>query len=88
MEAATLFDDVTTVRSLAGVLIAANVTSLVQTALITDKSIKWMMRLFLSSFRRDVRDGAERQQWDDLSSIMNSVVLSSSKDRWTCDLSG
>ncbi|GKA34009.1 RNA-directed DNA polymerase, eukaryota [Tanacetum coccineum] len=27
-----------------------------------------------------VRDGAERQQWDDLSSIMNSVVLSSSKD--------
>ncbi|GJU84385.1 hypothetical protein Tco_1291931 [Tanacetum coccineum] len=33
-------------------------------------------------------NGAERQQWDDLSSIMNSVVLSSSKDRWTCDLSG
>ncbi|GKC92928.1 RNA-directed DNA polymerase, eukaryota [Tanacetum coccineum] len=33
-----------------------------------------------ASFRRDVRDGAERQQWDDLSSIMNSVVLSSSKD--------
>ncbi|GJV77005.1 LysM domain receptor-like kinase 3 isoform X2, partial [Tanacetum coccineum] len=28
------------------------------------------------------------EQWDDLSSIMNSVVLSSSKDRWTCDLSG
>ncbi|GJT73640.1 RNA-directed DNA polymerase, eukaryota [Tanacetum coccineum] len=42
----------------------------------------------LASFRRDVRDGAERQQWDDLSSILNSVVLSSSKDRWTCDLSG
>ncbi|GKD03336.1 hypothetical protein Tco_1178310, partial [Tanacetum coccineum] len=41
-----------------------------------------------ASFRRDVRDGAEWQQWDDLSSIMNSVVLSSSKDRWTCDLSG
>ncbi|GJW37310.1 RNA-directed DNA polymerase, eukaryota [Tanacetum coccineum] len=41
-----------------------------------------------ASFRRDVRDGAERQQWDDLSSILNSVVLSSSKDRWTCDLSG
>ncbi|GJT69646.1 RNA-directed DNA polymerase, eukaryota [Tanacetum coccineum] len=41
-----------------------------------------------ASFRRDVRDGAKRQQWDDLSSIMNSVVLSSSKDRWTCDLSG
>ncbi|GJX79422.1 RNA-directed DNA polymerase, eukaryota [Tanacetum coccineum] len=29
------------------------------------------------------------QQWDDLSSIMNSdLSLSSSKDRWTCDLSG
>ncbi|GJV20178.1 RNA-directed DNA polymerase, eukaryota [Tanacetum coccineum] len=27
-----------------------------------------------ASFRRDVRDGAERQQWDDLSSILNSVV--------------
>ncbi|GJV69854.1 hypothetical protein Tco_1485363 [Tanacetum coccineum] len=40
-----------------------------------------------ASFRQDVRDGAE-QQWDDLSSIMNLVVLSSSKDRWTCDLSG
>ncbi|GJT87385.1 kinase-like domain-containing protein [Tanacetum coccineum] len=41
-----------------------------------------------ASFHRDVRDGAERQQWDDLSSILNLVVLSSSKDRWTCDLSG
>ncbi|GJU59167.1 hypothetical protein Tco_1236933 [Tanacetum coccineum] len=29
-----------------------------------------------------------RGLWDALSSIMNSVVLSSSKDRWTCDLSG
>ncbi|GJU33061.1 RNA-directed DNA polymerase, eukaryota [Tanacetum coccineum] len=29
-----------------------------------------------------------QEQWDDLSSILNSVVLSSSKDRWTCDLSG
>ncbi|GKG45736.1 hypothetical protein Tco_0498182, partial [Tanacetum coccineum] len=32
--------------------------------------------------------GCDKEQWDDLSSIMNSVVLSSSKDRWTCDLSG
>ncbi|GJS93596.1 hypothetical protein Tco_0800564 [Tanacetum coccineum] len=29
-----------------------------------------------ASFRRDVRDGAERQQWDDLSSILNSVCPS------------
>ncbi|GKD50301.1 hypothetical protein Tco_1279277 [Tanacetum coccineum] len=39
-----------------------------------------------ASFRRDVRDGADRQQWDDLSSIMNSVgplfVRPPSKDRW------
>ncbi|GJY27845.1 RNA-directed DNA polymerase, eukaryota [Tanacetum coccineum] len=42
-----------------------------------------------ASFRRDVRDGAERQQWDDLSSILNSVVpLDLHKDWWTCDLSG
>ncbi|GJU82680.1 RNA-directed DNA polymerase, eukaryota [Tanacetum coccineum] len=32
--------------------------------------------------------GAWHEEWDDLSSILNSVVLSSSKDRWTCDLSG
>nr|GEW35013.1 early light-induced protein 1, chloroplastic-like [Tanacetum cinerariifolium] len=40
------------------------------------------------SFRRGVRDGAERQQWDDLISLVGSVSLSSSKDRWICDLSG
>ncbi|GJU19186.1 hypothetical protein Tco_1152528 [Tanacetum coccineum] len=40
------------------------------------------------SFRRDVRDGAERQQWSDLSSLVGSVSLSSSKDRWSCDLTG
>nr|GEV41781.1 RNA-directed DNA polymerase, eukaryota [Tanacetum cinerariifolium] len=40
------------------------------------------------SFRRGVRDGAERQQWDDMISLVGSVSLSSSKDRWICDLSG
>ncbi|GJW92011.1 RNA-directed DNA polymerase, eukaryota [Tanacetum coccineum] len=40
------------------------------------------------SFRRGVRDGAERQEWDDLISLIGSVSLSSSKDRWICDLSG
>nr|GEX41989.1 putative RNA-directed DNA polymerase, eukaryota, reverse transcriptase zinc-binding domain protein [Tanacetum cinerariifolium] len=61
-------------------------------ALELDKEIvvanKMGASLVSASFRRDVRDGAERQQWDDLSSIMSSVVLSSSKDRWTYDLSG
>nr|GEX33215.1 RNA-directed DNA polymerase, eukaryota [Tanacetum cinerariifolium] len=39
------------------------------------------------SFRRPVRDGAERQQWSELYEILEPVILSSSKDRWTCDLS-
>nr|GEW95908.1 RNA-directed DNA polymerase, eukaryota [Tanacetum cinerariifolium] len=37
---------------------------------------------------RGVRDGVERQQWDDLQSLMQFVFLSSSGDRWICDLSG
>nr|GEY38242.1 RNA-directed DNA polymerase, eukaryota [Tanacetum cinerariifolium] len=39
-------------------------------------------------FRRPVRDGAERQQWSELCEILEPVILSSSKDRWTCDLNG
>ncbi|GJX62020.1 RNA-directed DNA polymerase, eukaryota [Tanacetum coccineum] len=41
-----------------------------------------------SSFRRLIRDGIERQQWSDLSSLLESVILSPSKDRWFCDLNG
>nr|GEX12285.1 RNA-directed DNA polymerase, eukaryota [Tanacetum cinerariifolium] len=41
-----------------------------------------------ASFRRLVRDGVERQQWDDLNSVSGSVTLSASKDRWICDLNG
>nr|GEW60537.1 RNA-directed DNA polymerase, eukaryota [Tanacetum cinerariifolium] len=41
-----------------------------------------------ASFRRSVRDGVERQQWDDLNSVSGSVTLSASKDRWICDLNG
>nr|GEW01576.1 RNA-directed DNA polymerase, eukaryota [Tanacetum cinerariifolium] len=41
-----------------------------------------------ASFRRSVRDGVERQQWDDLNSVSGSVTLSTSKDRWICDLNG
>nr|GEV38069.1 RNA-directed DNA polymerase, eukaryota [Tanacetum cinerariifolium] len=39
-----------------------------------------------ASFRRSVRDGVERQQWDDLNFVSGSVTLSASKDRWICDL--
>ncbi|GKB99375.1 hypothetical protein Tco_0985512 [Tanacetum coccineum] len=40
------------------------------------------------SFRRSVRDGVERQQLLDLNSLTCSLILSSSKDRWICDLNG
>nr|GEW58810.1 RNA-directed DNA polymerase, eukaryota [Tanacetum cinerariifolium] len=35
-----------------------------------------------------VRDGAEHEQWSELCKILEPVILSSSKDRWTCDLNG
>ncbi|GJR05120.1 RNA-directed DNA polymerase, eukaryota [Tanacetum coccineum] len=41
-----------------------------------------------SSFRRPVRAGSEYQQLVDLNSLMESVSLSQSLDRWICDLSG
>nr|GEW05051.1 RNA-directed DNA polymerase, eukaryota [Tanacetum cinerariifolium] len=40
------------------------------------------------SFRRPVRGGDEQQQFTDLASTMDSVSLSSSHDRWVCNLSG
>nr|GEW40609.1 RNA-directed DNA polymerase, eukaryota [Tanacetum cinerariifolium] len=41
-----------------------------------------------ASFRRSVRDGVERQQWDDLNFVSGYVALSASKDRWICNLNG
>ncbi|GJV89736.1 RNA-directed DNA polymerase, eukaryota [Tanacetum coccineum] len=35
-----------------------------------------------TSFRRSVRGGVEQQEFSDLSSFLNSVVLSTSNDRW------
>nr|GEZ08108.1 hypothetical protein [Tanacetum cinerariifolium] len=40
------------------------------------------------SFRRQVIDGSERQQWLDLVSMLDVVSLSSSSDRWYCDFNG
>nr|GEW96768.1 RNA-directed DNA polymerase, eukaryota, reverse transcriptase zinc-binding domain protein [Tanacetum cinerariifolium] len=40
------------------------------------------------SFRRSVCDGFERQQLLGLNSLTGSLILSSSKDRWICDLNG
>nr|GEY63382.1 RNA-directed DNA polymerase, eukaryota, reverse transcriptase zinc-binding domain protein [Tanacetum cinerariifolium] len=41
-----------------------------------------------ASFRRSVSDRVERQQWDDLNSVLGYVTLFASKDRWICDLNG
>ncbi|GKB81652.1 RNA-directed DNA polymerase, eukaryota, partial [Tanacetum coccineum] len=40
------------------------------------------------SFRRTMRDGLEQQQMSDMVSLLESVSLSTSQDRWICDLSG
>ncbi|GKC54159.1 hypothetical protein Tco_1076904, partial [Tanacetum coccineum] len=40
-----------------------------------------------TSFRRSVRGGVEQQEFSDLSSFLNSVVLSTSNDRWYFSLS-
>nr|GEZ33535.1 RNA-directed DNA polymerase, eukaryota [Tanacetum cinerariifolium] len=40
------------------------------------------------SFRREPRGGIEIQQLTDLATLLDSVILNNSKDRWYCDLSG
>ncbi|GJY38128.1 RNA-directed DNA polymerase, eukaryota [Tanacetum coccineum] len=40
------------------------------------------------AFSRPIRDGVERQQWGDLSSILDTISLSSANDRWSCDVNG
>nr|GEV90718.1 RNA-directed DNA polymerase, eukaryota [Tanacetum cinerariifolium] len=49
---------------------------------------KWGDPSFDHSFRRQVRAGAERQQWADLPSLLGTFSLSPSIDRWVCDLNG
>nr|GEY08546.1 RNA-directed DNA polymerase, eukaryota [Tanacetum cinerariifolium] len=49
---------------------------------------KWGDPSFDHSFRRQVRDGAESQQWADLLSLLGTFSLSPSIDRWVCDLNG
>ncbi|GJU17069.1 hypothetical protein Tco_1145035 [Tanacetum coccineum] len=41
-----------------------------------------------ASFCRPIRDGVERQQWMDILHVIDSVTLSSSSDRWSCDFNG
>ncbi|GJT42569.1 RNA-directed DNA polymerase, eukaryota, partial [Tanacetum coccineum] len=60
-------------------------------ALETNKDISVADKLHPSlsfSWRRSVRGGIESQKFNHLSSLLDSVSLSNSEDRWVCDLSG
>nr|GEY74007.1 RNA-directed DNA polymerase, eukaryota, reverse transcriptase zinc-binding domain protein [Tanacetum cinerariifolium] len=60
-------------------------------ALELDKDVSVASKMgedMVGSFRRNVRDGVERQQFSELLSMLESVSLSSAQDRWCCDLSG
>ncbi|GJR29224.1 RNA-directed DNA polymerase, eukaryota [Tanacetum coccineum] len=61
-------------------------------ALEFDKEIsvaaKWGAPSFDDSFRRQVRDGVERNQWSELLSLLGTISLSPSSDRYFCDLNG
>nr|GEY65362.1 RNA-directed DNA polymerase, eukaryota [Tanacetum cinerariifolium] len=61
-------------------------------ALELDKDIsvaaKWSAPSFDASFIRHVRDGVERNQWSALLHMLGTITLSSSPDRYFCDLNG
>nr|GEY77695.1 RNA-directed DNA polymerase, eukaryota, reverse transcriptase zinc-binding domain protein [Tanacetum cinerariifolium] len=49
---------------------------------------EWSAPSFDDSFRRHVRDGVERNQWSALLHMLGTITLSSSPDRYFCDLNG
>nr|GEY65692.1 RNA-directed DNA polymerase, eukaryota [Tanacetum cinerariifolium] len=49
---------------------------------------KWSAPSFDASFIRHVRDGVERNQWSALLHMLGTITLSSSPDRYFCDLNG
>nr|GEY17098.1 hypothetical protein [Tanacetum cinerariifolium] len=55
---------------------------------IASVAVKQGAPLLDASFRRPVRDGVERSQWEDLVSLVGGISLSVSADRWVCDLTG
>nr|GFC40386.1 RNA-directed DNA polymerase, eukaryota, reverse transcriptase zinc-binding domain protein [Tanacetum cinerariifolium] len=61
-------------------------------ALELDKDIsvaaKWSAPSFGASFKRHVRDGVEKNQWSALLYMLGTITLSSSPDRYFCDLNG
>nr|GEV73327.1 RNA-directed DNA polymerase, eukaryota [Tanacetum cinerariifolium] len=48
----------------------------------------WALLRLIVPFEDRFGKGIEHQQWSDLSSLLESVILSPSKDRWFCDLNG
>ncbi|GJR39916.1 RNA-directed DNA polymerase, eukaryota [Tanacetum coccineum] len=54
----------------------------------TDISVAAKLQSIVASFRRSVRGGVEDHQLQQLVSMIDSVFLSSSNDRWICDLNG
>ncbi|GJY69737.1 RNA-directed DNA polymerase, eukaryota [Tanacetum coccineum] len=53
-----------------------------------DISVAAKLQSIVASFRRSVRGGVEDHQLQQLVSMLHSVILSSSNDRWICDLNG
>nr|GEX95659.1 RNA-directed DNA polymerase, eukaryota [Tanacetum cinerariifolium] len=51
-------------------------------------SAKWGAPSFDDSFRRQVRDRVERNQWSELLSLLGTISLSPSSDRYFCNLNG
>ncbi|PWA79876.1 hypothetical protein CTI12_AA199580 [Artemisia annua] len=53
-----------------------------------DISVAAKLQSIVASFRRSVRGGVEDHQLQQLVSMLDSVILFSSNDRWICDLNG
>nr|GEV17245.1 RNA-directed DNA polymerase, eukaryota [Tanacetum cinerariifolium] len=76
-------------RWLAGMVLRDSFPRIFALELDKDVSVASKMREdMVGSFRRNVRDGVERQQFSELLLMLESVSLSSAQDRWCCDLSG
>nr|GEZ58185.1 RNA-directed DNA polymerase, eukaryota [Tanacetum cinerariifolium] len=76
-------------RWLAGMVFRDSFPRIFALELDKDVSVASKMREdMVGSFRRNVRDGVERQQFSELLFMLESVSLSSAQDRWCCDLSG
>nr|GEX78022.1 RNA-directed DNA polymerase, eukaryota, reverse transcriptase zinc-binding domain protein [Tanacetum cinerariifolium] len=76
-------------RWLAGMVLRDSFPRIFALELYKDVSVASKMREdMVGSFRRNVRDRVERQQFSELLFMLESVSLSSAQDRWCCDLSG